>query len=61
MTFADSFLRHCWISWWTQSVYARVLTCWVVPFIPLAMGLDLLVIACSPLCELDDLDDRGDL
>ncbi len=44
MTFADSFLKRCWDAWWTQSTYARVLTCWVVPFIPLAAFVDLLYI-----------------
>ncbi len=61
MTFADSFLKHCWDAWWTQSVYARVLTCWLVPFIPLVIGLDLLCILCGPLYTIEDLDDRGSL
>lgn len=53
MTFADSYLKACWGKWWTQSVYARCLTFWLVPFIPFAMWLDLLVILSSPYEDID--------
>ncbi len=51
MTFADSYLKSCWDQWWTQSIYARILTCWLVPFVPLGMLVDLFVIVFGEVDE----------